>query len=1658
MICLDHFTRLAHVALPEGYKRYDGQPLADGVAVIHIQLEQPLKKTLTPHWYNSYEGNVFLVKFHTHISKGGGWYSYKRIKKKEGGTKMEWTLDPWKRTIYDFCIVSDEDGGALPPPPLPPLEGAAAEDLFVFCSGLYGPPGIFAQAQTLALRLIGDRGKLVAFDTVGGTQGFFGIHSWAHFCEHILERAPSHLRNFYEHIPKYALVRFYLDFDCKLSAFKNVFDKGKSALLALILSCIQEAWQKHYPQQASPLLPMRYLDSSNEAKISLHLLSEGRFFWQNSAAVKSFVRRVRTLLFQRLGLNEAQYDECALVDLSVYKSNQKFRTWRSCKREEPDRVLVAQPGWKCTWDDTLVCLQEAQPLAGDVILQSLAAPLPIPESEFLTFDPRLVKFLKQYEVPIGSPDHNLRWTRTVTDHLFNVPLGDKMDELYRLMAECHDDNKPYHFNAVPRAGIYRRVVVDVDGIAEGVPLDLVADTLRKSMDMPGIACHVLESPPKKIGFRYVHLVFECKALGQVRFDGCCPKEWNIDNAYSALRDAWSDKIVQATGQLAQRELKYVGTCFGNALESKEEIFIKCSLLAGLEELPVVASAASAAAPAAAGASADLTSQEMALLTSEASVLDSSSKVSGIRIYKRSIHVNTTCRHCLCGRQHKSNTQKMILYQNGFKQQPWDEECKHLVRFWPFQNVEGMRALMERVLPPLGAAGHFHTLRSHIVKAFPDDAQIWQNAVDVWFAGDYFGPICQNNHAIDYRIGLFSVLRRFKKSPVEVAKVDTLLFVDPTIVFDHALALSVLNVCKKEFGFYGLLTLDNMTLFGGKGKEILKFDTLLITTLDTLARRKAPKRVAAVCKAFQSSIRLLPLDPVALAQPDIEAWNTLFPGQVTVDHGPSDADIDMSLLPADRPKCLIIVAPPASGKTKAVRKTQFKGDIITSNRPLARSLARDFDTAYYMDGEHTRSEYDLHHEPRPLTAVINTSFKLMDRAVDGIFMDESTACFTAEAGGTMEDSGAQVLESTIYNLAPPEKNVILASADARPQLEGHFVKHILKRPAHVLYKVRGRTAAGTRCIELRNDREGWAALVRLYLYNAKRPKEEWKRAFIASSTAAAVEKARYLCMKYWPEGLAYCIFLHADSVFPPDFAENPNETWCQYAVVCISPTLKVGVSFEKDHFHVFFVFGSTGCGSSQDLLQLMQRVRVPPLLILYRIRVRGGGGSMSEWSSKEVDEMLGAFAVPRAIDRTVLPPIRAHDPNYAWLLEEVGSFLARDDANFLNNVRTALRKRQITLELGGVDESQPLLFLQDPLPKDADLSGPNLAQERMDRILDAVDLTAHELDALYKKREKLTPTEKAQLERHLIRKTYAKDGPCSFEQLVELHVKKKFAEKQRKAAAVLSPEPHVAAGMDEALLRNGKKGKQVWLKERQKARALIETLPDATADMLTRKQKYMLTRERISLEQDAILQRQEKLLPNKRHRSTDKDPVKRIVGNVNHILRTMALPTLKPSRYSYPGGDTIISEWTLDGGTAAPVLFYAGLDLQPEAVATVVSFVNPMHHMNHVIEDPATRKKYPVNHEHVCSMIVQQAQLQQPTFLHALRTEAKLERQEVPIIFMPLGDLIRICFPPQLNQHVRIVLSVLKVREEKCSRNNRCVSLIRVGREEKWSILVDESNY
>jgi len=451
--------------------------------------------------------------------------------------------------------------------------------------------------------------------------------------------------------------------------------------------------------------------------------------------------------------------------------------------------------------------------------------------------------------------------------------------------------------------------------------------------------------------------------------------------------------------------------------------------------------------------------------------------------------------------------------------------------------------------------------------------------------------------------------------------------------------------------------------------------------------------------------------------------------------------------------------------------------------------------------------------------------------------------------------------------------------------------------------------------------------------------------MACSTAASVEKARHLANKYWPEG--NCIFVHANTEMPADFVTNPNQAWARYAIVCVSTRLKVGVSMTAKHFHVALLVAATGVGPTSDVLQLIQRVRQLVQLLLYYV-IRAGGATMDldeEQQRFATDQALDQYAQGAQIDRTLLPPVvPAPQPtDYERIVLHVDRAHRADQANFLANIRLQLRRRQMTIQLGGMSGTDPLQLVLTaamenagselqghrelqvelpPLPPDMDLSGPDLKQRQIDRILRVPDLSHDQYVRLTRAARKRTLDEQAQIDRYAIKNTiYRPDGLLPFAELVEKHVRHHYSDKVERCKRILEPNPAGAAARDEAQMRfpHPLVVPDHLLQERNLARALFCTLPGMTPSHLLNvaagKISYSVSRKRLDHHKNIILPRQEQLLAKSNLKpSTAKTPIKRIISNFNSALRRIGMPSLTCNRRK--------RMWTLK--TAYATLSYARL--------------------------------------------------------------------------------------------------------------------------------------
>jgi hypothetical protein len=515
------------------------------------------------------------------------------------------------------------------------------------------------------------------------------------------------------------------------------------------------------------------------------------------------------------------------------------------------------------------------------------------------------------------------------------------------------------------------------------------------------------------------------------------------------------------------------------------------------------------------------------------------------------------------------------------------------------------------------------LRLRVLELFPADQPLWEGARAVWSKGPYFGPKSKNpsSYQVDYKWSLCMLLRR-QKEPASGRPTSCTVKRFPLpeqplfsgIRLDPQRALAMLDACDGYFqGNTGCLSLESDMIFYYSKESGKAVASAVHTdyTQDPVQKKKVPGAIATACLSFYSTIRVLPLDPMKIARAHQKRWTRKFPQvQFVFDPGPEDTDLNLQLLHEGRlfhhrgdgggnEGITILIAPPGSGKTNSLVASGVPFEIIVSSRSLAQNLARRFGgMAFHVEKEgemvRVRSQQDLEQEPKPLASVINSIHKLAQRPVERrpLFLDEITA--TLHRIGTLKQAGQSLLTHLIQ-LIHRVPSLVIASADITPELEGHFFTQFIDQPARplrVLYKIYGRSAAETRCVELTRIKEAWAIYVRILRHNASHAPAEWVHLYRAN-----VDQAQKLCQQQWPDGPT--TFVHADTPLPPGFVETPSDTWKKYAIVCVSPTLKVGVSVViPGHFSLILALGSTGCGPSDDFAQLYQRLRCPPLSLLH----------------------------------------------------------------------------------------------------------------------------------------------------------------------------------------------------------------------------------------------------------------------------------------------------------------------------------------------------------------------------------------------------------------------------------------------------------------------------
>jgi len=649
-----------------------------------------------------------------------------------------------------------------------------------------------------------------------------------------------------------------------------------------------------------------------------------------------------------------------------------------------------------------------------------------------------------------------------------------------------------------------------------------------------------------------------------------------------------------------------------------------------------------------------------------------------------------------------------------------------------------------------------------------------------------------------------------------------------------------------------------------------------------------KGLAGVCHSFYSTIKLYPIEVDADAVKS--EWKLLGVSEFHVDEGVGD--VDLTFVSQDVPNSVtVIISPPGTSKTEGVRKTlHFNGDVATNAILLADNIASRYDVSFYRtNGWGPRTKVDLTNEPKSVVFVVNSIEKVMDRPIKEFFLDESSAVLTSLAGKTMSRDGAQVLEH-LETLITRTPRVIVASADVTAGLEGAWLKS-LGKSIRVVYQPNHRKSDKTKCLELKSDRQMWDIYVRILKYNnSNRPPI---RVFFPSNTKAVVKRAEHLCRKYWPNGRS--IFVYRDSTgLPKDFISDPNKTWIDYDIIGISPKLKVGVSFTvPDHFDATILFACSGTTSSNDAIQMMKRVRPDVKALFVRIQYQGKE-KKRESLEEETLEALVTFTTEHRI-RRVLPPFKPNE-KFESLCGIINEMRGQDREKYVHNIRNALRVRNMTIQLGGIQENETLHLYDGvdllPLPSGTDMKTPSAKDDQIQAILDADDLVPQDAYKLYEqsKVRALSNDEQNQLERYQIRNEYRKGGPLEFAELVKMHVKKNFREKMKQLHLYMSPM-HQAAGLDESqfsFLRPLER--ENFMIQRQRAHEMTALLPGFNNNFAT----YELKREHLS---DGNILEQQTLLGM--GKSTAQDPILRAVGNFNKLFESMGLPKLVSCESSRP---------------------------------------------------------------------------------------------------------------------------------------------------------------
>ncbi len=1463
---------LAGVALPGGYRIYKNagpEGLKNGQIVIQIKQTQIGKA----HWWDDTSAvKVFPVSYDTFVWKDGCWHWY-------GPKGMVVVHKSGPDTAY-MCITPS---GALGVPHInaPPLAVIP-----IFATHLRGPSNIGAKMQDLASRWLsavggGGGGRIVAFamdwgseDASGKEQGFFVVPSWSYFWERILRTTRRKNRHFFEMIPSNVLVRFYLDFDGKL---QDLLERGLSLekAIEILLPCIEQAFRKCYPNASRPLTraDLDIWNSSSEQlnKLSLHIHGNARcmLVWKNSACLKTFVERVRVLVFEQMYGTPPDEDRTKLVDMSVYDANKKFRM-PECTKPGEERYLTFYPTPE----------NPNPPRDGD----DCAIVVPNQQYAALCVLPR-----------VGGA--------------FILRVG--------------SDDAAGRVQALAGADIVR------DGNFVFVP---VGGQGKREMHMPA---HPLIADFELVDWQLAR--------------GAIPVEW-LEQAHS--RHAAVEPLREGGATLSQNV---------SVTEEERQILLN-------------------------------------ELYSIFGPFDSRVTISlchGMLLASTQIH---TCPFFGTdgAYEHGSWTQYVVFCRDGKRRKCRDPACYGRFHLHPYLNADGMRQIERRLLsentPVQGNQDDqegqdnqdnqivpenqdFIRTKALVLSVFPEHFAHWNGCNRLWrLPNAFFGP-ANGCYTVDYQLcAPFSLLFRRKlgaKDPFS-CEVRRLPSWNPVpldgIGCNWDLGLVMMNVCDELIGSVGCLDVESNVIkyyAADSGKPVCTIrpcaEPVDIITAYGKTKKRADEKTSRACRAFYASVELLPVDLSQEADRVKCHWlktGVIAHGsQFIIDDGGSETDLNFGILPPlvsllngkDPLERLLVIAPPAAGKTKGVRdQLGFVGDVVANNILMSGKLAEDFGTGHYLEirnggRKRVRSEQDLSTAPEPQSICINSVDNLTKRRhIDQIFFDEITASLTGtgskEFMGT--ETASQVLESTVDLIKSPYKQrVICASADITPELEGRLFARLLG-PANfrVLYKARPRSAAATRCVELKADAQMWDIYVRILMHNARsNDTNRWIRLFFPSNTKAVVKKAKALQERYWPGGP--CIFVHSEMKIEDDFVKNPNVTWLQYAIVCCSPKLKVGVSFTVlNYFHVTIAFACTSVTSSNDFAQSMQRVRCPVRWLFYRVRNQGGGKPVLP---KDLDartlQWLEEFAEARNVDRSLLPdasvlPLVEEESEsvLSWLRKTVTTTRFRDQQHYLRNVRQMLRKRDMTVRLCGVNAAQRLDLFEGakllPLPFGADLRGPDSLQERIEAIIGADDIERKQLLKLWEQKKEgivLSKEQRAEEERYDIRQVYKDGGELSFDDFVSECVRHKLASKIEQCAIVFGPLQQMAAFDEAQRLHTKPDDREHKLYTRQTALSFLSLIPGVKSFELF--SVVCVALHQFEVGGKKLLKQQEELLKEMGAKSNANGTTKRIINNFNSVLASLGLSALTPSRID--NGAHVTLEWTLDTrGDHVP--FYAGVMKPP----------------------------------------------------------------------------------------------------------------------------------